>query len=401
MSDAAAKPGPAPAVLPVKPMTSETKVAPVAGPTRLRKRHVVLTLSFVMMVLVPAILTSGYLWLRAADQYASTVGFSVRYEESGSALDFLGGALPGLSGSSSSDTDILYEFIQSQRLVADMDEEMDLKSIWSLPDGDPYFTFNQEGSIEDLITYWDRMVQIYYDRGAGLIEVRVLAFDPQDATMIATNLFDKSSEMINDLSSIAREDAIRYSREELKDAQDRLTIARSSVLAFRNKNQLVDPSVEVASQSQLIGSLQAQLANTLIELDLLGEDAGSTDPRFSEGLRRVKVIEARIAAERQKLGFGSGGSVNDVFADLIGEYERLVVEREFSEKTYISALATYDSSLAEARRKSRYLAAYMRPTEAETSRFPERGLLLALFTLFLFLIWSIAALVGYSLKDRR
>jgi len=43
----------------------------------------------------------------------------------------------------------------------------------------------------------------------------------------------------------------------------------------------------------------------------------------------------------------------------------------------------------------------MQPTAAETSRFPERGLILGLISFFLFLAWAIAALVGYSLKDRR
>lgn len=401
MPDPAAKPGLQPVATPAKAPTPGVDVAPTAGPTKLRKRHGILALSFVLAVLLPAALTAAYLWVRAADQYASTVGFSVRHEESASALDILGGNLAGLSGSSSTDTDILYEFIQSQKLVADMDAALDLKALWSKPENDWFFAFEPSGSIEDLIAYWDRMVKIYYDRTAGLIEVRVLAFSAEDATRIATTLFNESSEMINDLSAIAREDAIRYSREELDEAKVRLTSARAAVLAFRNQHQLVDPSIEVESQSQLIGSLQAQLANTLIQLDLLREGVGENDPRLEKGLRRVKVIEDRIAAERHKLGVGSDGTVSQVFADLIGEYERLVVEREFAEKTYISALATYDASLAEARRKSRYLAAYMRPTEAETSRFPERGLLLGLISLFLFLIWSIAALVGYSLKDRR
>ena len=401
MPDTAAKPGLQPVATPTTPITHGPTVAPTAGPTRLRKRHTVLALSFVLMVLLPTALTAAYLWLRAADQYASTVGFSVRHEESSSALDFLGGSFAGFSGSSSTDTDILYEFIQSQKLVADMDAKLDLKSLWAKPENDWMFAFDPSGSIEDLIDYWDGMVKIYYDRTAGLIEVRVLAFAAEDATLIATTLFNESSEMINDLSAIAREDAIRYSREELEDAKTRLTTARGAVLAFRNEHQLVDPSIEVESQSQLIGSLQAQLADTLIELDLLRDGVGDDDPRLAQSLRRIKVIEERIAAERTKLGVGSDGNVSQVFADLIGEYERLVVEREFAEKTYISALATYDAALAEARRKSRYLAAYMRPTEAETSRFPERGLILGLFSLFLFLAWSIAALVGYSLKDRR
>lgn len=360
-----------------------------------------LILSFLLLVCLPALISGWYLWNRAADQYASSVGFSVRREEASSPLDFLSGSIAGLSGSSSSDTDILFQFIQSQKLVADMDSDLDLKSMWSQPTNDPVFTFQKDGTIEDLLAYWDRMVQIYYDRNAGLIEVRVLAFAQDDATLIAQTLFEKSSEMINDLSAIAQSDAIEYSWEELTTAKERLTNARQVVQEFRNKYQLVDPSVEVLSQSQLIGTLQGSLAEARIAFDLLSDTAPADDPRVIQASRRIEVIEAQIKQERFKLGVGDNSGEDGDFAGLIGEYERLVIEREFAEKTYVSALASYDISLASARRKSRYLAAYMQPTLAESSQFPQRGLILGLLTLFLFLGWSIASLVAYSLKDRR
>jgi capsular polysaccharide transport system permease protein len=72
------------------------------------------------------------LWTTAVDQYGSKVGFSVRREDTSSALEVLSG-LTSLSGSSSSDTDILYEFLQNQKLVADMNRDLDLQKMWSAP----------------------------------------------------------------------------------------------------------------------------------------------------------------------------------------------------------------------------------------------------------------------------
>ncbi len=126
--------------------------------------------------------------------------------------------LTAISGSSSSDTDILFEFIQSQRLVDEMDKELDLRAIWSKPQNDPVFRSarrrlsGRDGRLlerDGLPVAW---------QGAGLLEVEVRAFDPQDALRISTLLFDKSSDMINELSAIAREDAIRYAREDLDEA---------------------------------------------------------------------------------------------------------------------------------------------------------------------------------------
>jgi len=349
--------------------------------------------------MMPVGIVAGYLWTYAADQYASTVAFSVRTEETSSAIEILGG-ITELSGSSSSDTDILYEFLQSQKLVSEIDALVGLRTMWSKPKNDPVFAFDRDGAIEDLVEYWNRVIRISYDDSAGLIEVRVQAFNPQDATLVAQTLFDQSSSMINGLSAIAREDAIRHARNELETAVEHLSQARQEITTFRNINQLVDPSVDVQTQAGLLGNLEAQLANALIELDLLPNADQPNDPRVVQATRRVEVIETRIAAERDKLGFGVGGS-GEVYATLFGEYERLVVNREFAEQSYTSALIAYNSALAEARRQSRYLAAYIVPTQAETSRFPERTTILAMSALFILLVWSTFVLVVYALKDRR
>lgn len=350
--------------------------------------------------MVPAALTGFYLYTVAVDQYASKVGFSVRREDSSSALGVLSG-LTSLSNSSSSDTDILYEFIQSQKLVLDIDDDLDLRNIWSKPVADVIFSITPNASVEELVEYWNRMVRISYGAGSGLIEVEVLAFDAEDATTISQTLFDKSSQMINELSDIARQDAIRYAREELDEALERLKEARAVVTKFRNVNQIVNPEIDIQTQAGLLGNLQNQQAQTLIEIDLLEGTVSNADPRMVQATRRLEVIENRIVQERRKLGVGGTAADGTAFADLLGDYERLVVDREFAEKSYVSALATYDGALAESRRKTRYLAAYMEPTRAETPQYPKRLTLLVLISLFLALIWSVMVLVVISVRDRR
>ena len=63
--------------------------------------------------------------------------------------------------------------------------------------------------------------------------------------------------------------------------------------------------------------------------------------------------------------------------------------------------ATYDQALAEARRKSRYLAAYIKPTLAQSSEYPRKEMLLGILTFFLISAWGIAILIYYSVRDRR
>lgn len=77
------------------------------------------------------------------------------------------------------------------------------------------------------------------------------------------------------------------------------------------------------------------------------------------------------------------------------------MDREFAEQAYLVALAGYDGARAEANRQSLYLAAYIQPTRAERSDFPQRELLVAIVGMFSFLIWAISGLVFYALRDSR
>lgn len=382
-------------------------ISPSVSGARLRFRHKGLLLTFCLFVLLPLGGSAAYLWMRAADQYASTTGFSIRKEDTSPAVAILGG-LTDLGGKDSRDSDILYEFLQSQELVADLQKELNLSAIWSSPGAgwtslgsDPVFAFHSGGQIEDLVAYWRRMVRISYDSGTGLIELRILAFDPESATRIAEAILERSSRLINELSAIAQEDAIRAARDDLKLAQERLRRARRDVTAFRNLHRLVDPQNDVSLQAGLLGELQRQLADAMIEERLLLETARPDDPRLKQVRRRISILNESVGGERAKLGLGGDAEQRSVIADIFGEYEALVADREFAEVSYTAALASFDAAQAEARRKSRYLAAYIRPTLAESSRYPERGLLLIYVAAFAFLAWIVFVMAAYSIKDRR
>ncbi len=376
-------------------------VRPPVKAARIKTRHVLLFLFFVIWVIAPVGISAWYLYTVADDQYASHVGFSVRTEEVGSAIELLGG-ITELSGSSSSDTDILYEFIQSQQLVRLLSQKLDLVRMYSNPD-DPVFGLGEDVRIEALADYWNRMVKVFYDRSSGLIEVRVLAFDPHDAKTIAKTLFDESSRMINELSAIARADAMGYAEEELARAVARLKEARQAKTAFQNRTQIVDPSADIQGQMGVLGSLQQQLAATSIDLqEQLLQGADPSNPLVQKARRRIEAINVLIDQERDKFGSTSRVADNDVaYSDLLAEYEALQVDLEFTQKSYLSAQAARDAAFAEASRKSRYLAMYVEPTLAETPEYPRRLMLICLLAGLAFITWAILVMIYYSLRDRR
>lgn len=378
-------------------------IKPVASPATLKTRHYGMFIAFLIMVVSPVAISTYYLYAHAQDQYASTVGFTVRSEDISSSADLLSGlAGPLTGGSSSPDTDILYEFMRSSDLVRRVDEKLDLHTLYSRNRGtDPLFTLPPNGTIEDLTEYWQRMVRVAYDSSSKLLELRVLAFDADDAKNIADTVIVESTIMINGLNDISRSDATRYASEDLDIAVERLKSARESITAFRLANQIVDVEADIQGQMGLLNTLQAQQAEALIELDLLSESVRDGDPRLEQAQRRLAVINGRVDEERRKFGAGVVGLGGADYATTISEFERLSVDREFAEVAYATALSSFDAAKAEANRQSQYLAAYAKPTRAEKAEYPQRALLLAGVFLFSFLIWVISSLIYYSLHERR
>lgn len=405
MPQPAVRPGQAPALRPnVTPMMTPggAAVRPTVPVAQLRRRHWWLLASFLIVVVAPTLFWGWYLWARASDQYVSTVGFAVHKEGGMPSIDLLGG-LGALAGgaSSATDSDVLYEYIRSQDMVEKIDAKLNLREKFSRDwPHDFIFAYNPKGHIEDLTDYWPNQVKVLYDTSTSLITLKVLAFTPDDAQEIAKAVFEESADKINQLSAIAREDTIRLATEELEKARGELTATRQAMTDFRIKSQIVDPTADMSSQMGVLSGLQAKLAEQLVANDLLLDNAKPTDHRVTQSQMKIDALRKLIEAERAKFGSSSSGPAGESYSQLMAEYEKLTVDREFAEGAYRAARVAYETALAEAQRKSRYLAAHIEPKVAQSSTAPNRPWLLLVVAGLLLTGWSIMVLIYYSIRDR-
>lgn len=375
---------------------------PLAAPAQVRKRHRGLIWAFVLVVVLPVLASAAYLWGFAKDQYASTVGFTVRREEASSATDILGGLSRITGGGGSMETDILYEFIRSQEIVTAIDERIGLADIYSQNwPADPAFALWPDPTTEDLRDHWERMVRISYDSATQLIELRVLAYSPEQSQQIAQEILAESQKMINNLNRAAREDIMRYANEDVDKTIVRLKEAREALSRFRTRTQIVDPAADIQGRMGVLANLQQQLAEALIENDIVLGTTQESDPRREQADRRIDVIRDRIASERATFATTEGGAAGENYPDLLAEFERLTVDLQYAEETYRLALAAQDSAREQAVRQTVYLAPYVRPTLPQTAEYPQRAILTGMIALFLIFIWAIGALIFYSVRDRR
>jgi capsular polysaccharide transport system permease protein len=366
-----------------------------------RLRHYATLLSFVLAVLLPSAVTVGYLYTRAADQYASSVAFSVRSGESVIPSGLLGVFAQQVS-SAGADAEIVYEFVRSQKMIEAALATLPLEAIYNRPERDFVFRLGEEQPVEDIVAYWNRMTDISFDPGTGIVRFEARAFTAEDAQRIADFVLAESTRIVNDLSEQAREDAIRVASIAVTEAEERLREARRAMREFRNLEQEIDPTENAAAKLGLVAALEQALAETRVELDTELQLVGERSPKVSQLRQRIASIEKQITDERARLGAGATGDAEAErrFANVVSAYEERQVDLEFAQNAYTSALAAFEQAQIEARRQSRFLAPHIEPTLSVAPQYPQRALLsLAVFGL-LTAAWAVVLLIVYNIRER-
>jgi capsular polysaccharide transport system permease protein len=384
------------------PVAVAAPPAPQAGRRPQRQRRRILIWSLVVCVLLPTALASLYFGLIASDQFVVEVRFAVRSSngvQSGDALSLFG-AIPNAS-STVTDSYIVIDYLQSREFVDKLNERIGLRRIYARSEADYLSRFDDTLSVEEFVKYWRKMLKAGFDVASQVVAVEVRAFTAQDAKKVATALLELSEELINEISARARTDAVRSSQQEVKRMEDLLRSHRGALRSFRDTQQEFDPTKQAEARYSLLGKLEEALSQAKTKLGNLRSFMGKDAPSVLVLNSEIASLERQVGEERAKLGKDEAPSARgrETLGGLVANYEELVVDREFAEKAYVSALASLERARVEADRQQRYVAAFVRPTLPEEALYPRR--IVASITVFAIalVLWALSVLIVYAIRD--
>lgn len=393
---------PAPAIVPepILPERRESIVSAMRSKLVLTPKVSITKLSFLLAVVLPTLLVGLYYAFIASPQYRSEARFSVRGMEK-STLETLGlSALPGAT-TQAQDAYIVIDYIHSKQVIKDIREKLniDLREFFSRPDIDFVYRIDPDMPLDKFIHYWRWMVDADYNSTTSITTFEVTAFTGEDAQKIADAVLAVSTELVNDLSTAAREQLINNAQAEVARTEDRLIAARRAVEDFRDVEQISDPTREAESDQVIIQELE----KTLIELKsrraslLSTVDVNSPSVRVLD--RQIASYTTELEQKRKGIGSGQGVGTGTTLSSKLTQYNSLVFEQEFAEKAYATALASLETSQAEARRQDRYFAIAVEPSAPEISLYPLRVINTMLACLAFAIIWLIGYLVVQAVRD--
>ena len=370
------------------------------------KKHWVMA-SALACVALPTLLVTLYLVLLASDRYAVKIKFSVRGQDT-PAVDVLGvlGNFGGGSTGMAADSYVLIDYVLGRGMIEDLRSTVDVRKLYARGSIDWFSRLASEAKIEDVVEYWQKMVNASFEPSTGIIRIEVTAYDANESVELANAITASADRLINHLSTESRRDALKAATVEVERAEQRQRVLRTAMRKFREQEQIADPVKRAGFQQEMIEKSRAELTRIDTELQtargFMKDDAPSIIV-----LKNHRAAIAKQLASLQKEVSGESASTSETkpadgtqtVARMLSSYEELEAERIFAEKAYMSALASLERARYEADRKVRYLAIFDKAAMPEEAKYPRKIRDIFMTAVGAAVLWAIAMFFVFGARE--
>jgi capsular polysaccharide transport system permease protein len=294
------------------------------------------------------------------------------------------------------DTLAVRDFILSRDMLQLLEKEYHFRERFQSPSIDWISRLAADATFEDAYEYYEHVVSVDHDSNSGVLTLRVRAFSPEYSQQLSRSILQQGEKMVNQLSERARVDQTKLARAEVKSAEQRLTKARQVIVKLQQEHSEFSPQASATEAMNLRSQLQGELANARAELMQAKAFMQPNAPRVVALNSRVQSLSAQVSQESRRLvNPGAEKGLNTTFA----KFDEAMIEKEFAQSAYESALASLEVARTEASRQHRYLATIARPSIADEETHPKR--FRAVLTIFVLsvMLFGIGSLLVATVRE--
>ncbi|WP_217806119.1 hypothetical protein [Chromobacterium violaceum] len=352
-----------------------------------------------LLIALPLLLTSLYFATLSQDRYVSEARVVVKRgaDDKAGSLD-LGALLGGGASTLREDAMLLQQYILSPDMLARLDQALNLKQAFGQPAGWDWFYRLPAGAVrEDFLDYYRNRVDVQFDDKTSLLVIRSQGFTPEFAQKLNRAILAESERFINELShKISRED-MAFAQREVDSAYAELSRAREKLLAYQNRNGLIDPHAQAQAAGQLVAELEGKQAQMEAELRNLQSYLQSDSPQVVSARNALDALKTQTAQEKAKLASPDDGKLNRKAS----QFQEMRAWVEFRTDLYRLALTALEKAKVAAAHKQKSLAVISSPQLPELAEYPRRLYTLASLLLTASLLYGIARLALSIIEDHK
>jgi capsular polysaccharide transport system permease protein len=326
---------------------------------------------FMLFVVLPTLLATIYYGLIASDVYVSQSRFVIKAPGQKSMPT---GTLANLIQTSGfvggeQETKETMDYIRSRDALADLQRQMNVRNLYENAGADFLSRFPRpfrERSFEGFFKYYQTMVSASPDAESGMAVVEVRAFRPEDARDINAQLLLLSEQLVNRLNERAERRAVSEGEQRVVAAEARVRKARLALSAFRNRQEIIDPTKQATGVLDVSNKLVSENAALQAQLELM-QRVAPANPSIPALRARISALGSEIAAQNARVvGTPTG------IASKVGGYENLLAEQEFAQQTLTAAGTSLEQARAEVLKQQYYLERVVEPNLPDSALLPNR-----------------------------
>ncbi len=325
------------------------------------------------LLLGPVVIAALYVFVLGTPMYLSETRFAVRGGEH-NRMPGLSGILGGSGGGTPPliaglvDGYSVRDFLQSREAMEKLDAAVGFVSRYSIPEADQFVRLPSDASRDRAYQTYKSMIQPSFNMVEQIVVVRVYAFSPEDAVMLASALTTLAEKFSDDINKRSRQDALTLSEQEAERYDSRVRNARIALNDWRKRNANIDPGANVLMINTLITTLEQNLSDTRSQL--AQTMAATQNSPQKKGLeQRIAAIKAELADARRRLTGDS--TLNDRSEALqLAEFERLKIDLESAEKSREGARASLDDARVQVIRQQKYVFTVAAPSQPDSPDYP-------------------------------
>ena len=356
---------------------------------RRRRRLALLAARLMVFVMLPTLIAGIYYYRIATPLYATEAEFVIQSVEQEGGMGGFASLFAGTGLATNEDSITVQSYLRSREAMMRLDEEHGFKAHYSQGHIDPLRRLSEDATNEDAYALYKRKVQIGFDPAEGLVQLKVIAADPETSEAFSRALVSYAEEQVDQLTQRLREDQMEGARESFEEAEAEMQAARARVIDLQEDFEILSGDTEVELLTSQIAALESQLIEERLGLQEILSNENPSQGRIAPREARIENLRAEVRDLRAQLTEDSEGRQS--LARIRSQLMMAEQDVEIRQAMMSQSLEQLEQARIEANRQVRYLSMGVSPVAPDSPTHPrafENTLVAFLIMLGLYLLVS-------------
>ncbi|WP_449044283.1 capsule biosynthesis protein [Paracoccus versutus] len=335
---------------------------------RRRRKLLMLFARLAAFVGLPTLVAGWYYFLVATPLYATVSQFQIQQADQSSSSG-LGGLFGGTQLATNTDSVSVQSYLTSRDAMLRLDRDLGFKRAFQDPAMDPILRLAPDTTNEQAYKLYRNSVKIGYDPTEGVINMEVIAPDPELSQEFSLALIKYAEGQVDQMTARLREDQMKGSVESYQEAEEKVLLAQRRVQELQQRLGVLDPAAEGGVIMSHIAELERQLAEKKLELGQLLSNQSPNASRVAGVKGDIGRLEEMLAETRSQLTEGS--TARGSLATISGEIRIAESDLLTRQELLAAAAAQMETARIEANKQVRYLSLSVAPVPPDEATYPK------------------------------